>query len=192
MCRVSCNLASGKLKLRPVRYPLSVFVVADMLELAQAHATYRFVIVDEETNQRRLLVWLFNPSVGIAYRKATGSPLPSPLRTSFMDQRLNSNPVGLTSGLNASTAVSDLTRSLLPPSKTLRAAKIMYKVITEDGVNVLESNLPGFGVGGQFEQLLYSGKVCGRLIAVLKDSTSVYPASKRTMSGFEVGFLERF
>jgi hypothetical protein len=42
---------------RPVRYPLSVFILSDMLELAQAHASYRFIISDEEDN-RKLLVSL--------------------------------------------------------------------------------------------------------------------------------------
>jgi hypothetical protein len=42
--------------LRPVRIPLSVFIASDMLELAQAHATHRFVIADEESGEKRILV----------------------------------------------------------------------------------------------------------------------------------------
>ena len=33
-----------------------MFVTADMLELAQAHATYRFMITEEETGHQRVLV----------------------------------------------------------------------------------------------------------------------------------------
>jgi ubiquitin-protein ligase E3 D len=38
------------------RIPLSAFIVEDMVELVQAHATYRFVIFDEEDERPRLLV----------------------------------------------------------------------------------------------------------------------------------------
>lgn len=38
--------------------PLSAFVVEDMVELQQAHGTYRFVIFDEEEERPRLLVSL--------------------------------------------------------------------------------------------------------------------------------------
>lgn len=51
--------------------------------------------------------------------------------------------------------------------------------------------LPGFGPGGQIEHLTYSREVCSRLIATLKESTLVYPAAKRSMGAFDVGFLER-
>jgi hypothetical protein len=51
--------------------------------------------------------------------------------------------------------------------------------------------MPGFGEKGQVEQLQYPRDVCVRLIALLRDSTAVYPASSRKMGGFDVGFLER-
>ena len=41
---------------RPSRIPLSAFIVEDMTELARAHATYRFVILDEEEERPRILV----------------------------------------------------------------------------------------------------------------------------------------
>lgn len=71
---------------RPSRVPLSAFIVEDMTEFVQAHATYRFIILDEEEERPRLLVrfscaclegssdvcvrdqiWLFKPSIRIAY-----------------------------------------------------------------------------------------------------------------------------
>ena len=44
--------------------PLSAFIVEDMNEFVQAHATYRFVIFDEEEERPRMLVrfrahWVF-------------------------------------------------------------------------------------------------------------------------------------
>jgi len=41
---------------RPIRIPMSAYVVEDMTELSQAHATYRFVVCDEEEEKPRLLV----------------------------------------------------------------------------------------------------------------------------------------
>jgi len=38
------------------------------MEFVNAHATYRFVISDEEEERPRLLVWLFKPSIRISYR----------------------------------------------------------------------------------------------------------------------------
>jgi len=51
----------------PSRVPLSAFIVEDMIEFVHAHATYRFVISDEEDERPRLLIWLFKPSMRIAY-----------------------------------------------------------------------------------------------------------------------------
>ncbi|KZT24895.1 hypothetical protein NEOLEDRAFT_1134599 [Neolentinus lepideus HHB14362 ss-1] len=48
--------------------PLSAFIVEDMVELVQAHATYRFIITDEENERPRILIWLFKPSIRIAYK----------------------------------------------------------------------------------------------------------------------------
>ena len=41
---------------RPLRIPMSAYVVEDMVELSQAHATYRFIVCDEEEEKPRLLV----------------------------------------------------------------------------------------------------------------------------------------
>lgn len=50
------GLADRREHLRPSRIPLSAFIVEDMTELARAHATYRFVILDEEEERPRILV----------------------------------------------------------------------------------------------------------------------------------------
>jgi hypothetical protein len=41
-----------------MKIPLSAFVVEDMMEFVQAHASYRFVIRDEEEERPRMLVCL--------------------------------------------------------------------------------------------------------------------------------------
>jgi hypothetical protein len=51
--------------------------------------------------------------------------------------------------------------------------------------------VPGFGPDGQVESLSYPGEVCDRLMILLRESNSLYPVARRTMSVFEVGFLER-
>lgn len=40
----------------PSRLPLSAFIAEDMNEFVHAHATYRFVIFDEEEERPRILV----------------------------------------------------------------------------------------------------------------------------------------
>ena len=41
---------------RSLQIPLSAFIVEDMMECVQAHASYRFVIRDEEQQKPRILV----------------------------------------------------------------------------------------------------------------------------------------
>lgn len=78
---------------RPLRIPLSSFIVEDMMEYVQAHATYRFILHDDEEERPRILVrlytpktcvgfsclpqvWLFKPSMRIAYSTPTQYLLP--------------------------------------------------------------------------------------------------------------------
>ncbi|KAI6124457.1 HECT-like ubiquitin-conjugating enzyme-binding-domain-containing protein [Pisolithus croceorrhizus] len=49
------------------KIPMSAFIVRDMIEHVQAHATYRFVLSDEEEERPRILVWLFKPRIRISY-----------------------------------------------------------------------------------------------------------------------------
>lgn len=42
--------------LRVTKIPISAFVLHDMLEHVQSHATYRFVLSDDEDERPRLLV----------------------------------------------------------------------------------------------------------------------------------------
>jgi hypothetical protein len=60
----------------PSRIPLSAFIVEDMAELARAHATYRFVILDEEEELPRILMWLFKPKMLLSYRASKNYLLP--------------------------------------------------------------------------------------------------------------------
>ncbi|KAF9568276.1 hypothetical protein CPC08DRAFT_702699 [Agrocybe pediades] len=49
------------------KVPLSAFIVEDMMEFVQAHASYRFVIQDEEEEKPRILIWLFKPRIQLSY-----------------------------------------------------------------------------------------------------------------------------
>ncbi|WVQ73743.1 hypothetical protein IAR50_003323 [Cryptococcus sp. DSM 104548] len=179
-----------------IRAPLSVFVVSDMLELAQAHASYRFIISDEETQSKRLFIWLFNSSTSISYSKGhqpsgSASPLSSPLRSSFKPngggerRSLKSRR----SSLASVTTKTDGSGGDETRSKVLKAVKVMFKSAEEviDG----QPPLPGFATTNQVEHLAYPAEVCARLEVILKESNKVYPAMKRIMGGFDVGFLER-
>ncbi|WVQ94544.1 hypothetical protein IAU59_001623 [Kwoniella sp. CBS 9459] len=202
-----------------IRFPLSVFVVSDMLELSQAHASHRFIISDEETGEKRIYIWLFNPSVKMSYRRpaSTSTPLPSPLRATYtlhpssQTKSTNNNDTAYNAKSRRSSAASliaigntngngngtkhhkqDPMSKLATGSRVIRAAKIMYKIVDP---SISESSdydsLPGFGPGGQVETLSYPTTACDRLVSILKKSTDVYPLSNRSMGRFDIGFLER-
>ena len=50
------NLLSGNVIHRPLRIPLSSFIVEDMMEYVHAHATYKFILHDDEEERPRILV----------------------------------------------------------------------------------------------------------------------------------------
>jgi hypothetical protein len=105
-----------------------MFIMSDLLELVQAHATFRFVISDETTTSPRLLVWIFNPTVGITYRTVDGPPMPSPLRQPpFAQARRRPST---TSARHSHKSAADVR----PIVKTIKAAKVLYKVL-EDGLS---------------------------------------------------------
>ncbi|KAJ7037956.1 HECT-like ubiquitin-conjugating enzyme-binding-domain-containing protein [Mycena alexandri] len=60
----------------PSKLPLSAFIVEDMTEFVEAHASYRFIILDEEDERPRILVWLFKPSMRLAYTTQTQYAMP--------------------------------------------------------------------------------------------------------------------
>lgn len=138
-----------------VRYPVSNFLVSDMLELVQAHGSHRFVIEDS-SHKARLIAWVFNPSVRISFRRPAA---------------VEKGQSGKSHKLGSTLAA--------PQGRTLRAAKIMYKV----GDNTENA--------GQCERLTYPADVCDALIAALKASTALYPEQRRRMGEWEMGFLER-
>ncbi|KAG8711412.1 hypothetical protein FRC09_020628 [Ceratobasidium sp. 395] len=59
------------------RIPFTAYVAADMVDLAQAHASYRFIVQDEESGAARILLWLFKPSIQLSYAGAAGSVIPA-------------------------------------------------------------------------------------------------------------------
>ncbi|WWD08849.1 hypothetical protein V865_006963 [Kwoniella europaea PYCC6329] len=185
-------------KVEYIRSPLSVFIISDMLELSQAHASHRFIISEEDTGDKKIYLWLFNPSVKMSYaRPSDSSPLPSPLRKSITIEHNERNRISRRSSIASSIGGKQPSQ----PSnhnglgaganqKVLRASKIMYKVVEPFSENDFES-LPAFGPGGQVESLSYPSNVCERLIATLRESSAVYPIGRRSMGAFDVGFLER-
>ncbi|KAJ7126164.1 HECT-like ubiquitin-conjugating enzyme-binding-domain-containing protein [Mycena epipterygia] len=60
----------------PSKLPLSAFIVEDMSEFVEAHASYRFIILDEEDERARILIWLFKPNMRLAYTTETQYSLP--------------------------------------------------------------------------------------------------------------------
>lgn len=165
-----------------------------MLELSQAHASYRFIIADEASGAPRLALWLFNPSMHVAYRrpaKATFSLTSAPpargRTSSERPGRLGMRSSGDRPRGMRSSSSTRAHASEHAPARSLRGAKIMFKLL--DGADRGTEGLPGFG--GQVETMRYPRDVCDNLIAALRNSTSVYPASRRSLGAFAAGFLER-
>ncbi|KAF5389621.1 hypothetical protein D9757_004143 [Collybiopsis confluens] len=138
----------------PFRIPLSAFIVEDMIEFVQAHASYRFVISDDEDERPRILVWLFKPKLQLAYTVSKGYSIPK--------------------------------------SGSIHAAKVLFKLIGPSdsivGVKTILDKYPGFP---QAEYLFYPMDTCRRLAVLLKESNRTYPENMRTMTGLEVGWLQR-
>ncbi|KAI0631343.1 HECT-like ubiquitin-conjugating enzyme-binding-domain-containing protein [Trametes polyzona] len=138
----------------PSRLPVSAFIAEDMNEFVHAHATYRFVIFDEEEERPRILVWLFKPSMRLSYTVPT--------------------------------------QYVLPKSGSIRAAKVLYKILdTAAAYSDLPSLLKRYPGFPQAEHLYYPRGICRRIGASLKESNSAYPENMRTMTGLDVGWLQR-
>lgn len=176
-----------------------------MLDLAQAHATYRFMIVDEETEEQKVLVsyrelvgragqhssciqvWLFNPSIRISYRRApsaiTAGP-PSPLRTTFTSTKLSTK--SRRSSLTSSASISQIdSESDVGQTRNLRVCKIMYRQMSPGSPSLGQTGQ------GQVEELRYPTQIVDRLLRALEASTLVYPEERRRMGNWDVGFLGR-
>ncbi|KAG2056037.1 hypothetical protein BDR06DRAFT_910652 [Suillus hirtellus] len=136
------------------RFPMSAFIMQDMLEHVSAHATYRFVISDEEEERPRILVWLFKPRIRVSYM----------LPTSY----------------------------LIPKQGSIDASKVLYKILGPSSSTMalkdLLSRYPGFP---QAEHLFYPIDVCRKLAGLLTESTHSYPENVKTMTGLDVGWLNR-
>lgn len=99
---------------------------------------------------------------------------------------------------------------VIPKSGSIRAAKVLFKNLGHTAATELPgyfyarlarctdlivlsfsrllNKYPGFP---QAEHLYYPREVCRRLGAVLKESNTAYPESMRTMTGLDVGWLQR-
>ncbi|KAF5371675.1 hypothetical protein D9758_003359 [Tetrapyrgos nigripes] len=145
----------------PSKIPLSAFIVEDMNEFVQAHASYRFVISDEEDERPRILanillyqIWLFKPSIQVAYATPRHYTLPK----------------------SASMNAAKVLYKLLGPSERSLDLKTVV------------NSYPGFP---QAEYLYYPMDTCQRLAVLLKESNRTYPESMRIMTNLEVGWLQR-
>lgn len=120
-----------------------------------------------------LQIWLFKPSMRIAYATPTQYLL---------------SKVGSIHGakilyriLGPETASTDLARWVLSESAINSGADAST-------LDSIVSRYPGFP---QAEHLSYPLDICRRLAGLLKESNSAYPESMKVMTGLDVGFLQR-
>jgi hypothetical protein len=170
------------------------------MEFVLAHATYRFVILDEEHERPRLLVralrlsftassppssghgssqmWLFKPSIRLAYTTPTAYALPQ------------------AGCIHAAKVLYKIIGPSISPGDLKRYASHTGKpgsIFVPDPIplaclfSVLDK-YPGFP---QAEHLYYPSSVCRRLAGALKESNTAYPEGMRSMTGLDVGWLAR-
>ncbi|KZS96235.1 hypothetical protein SISNIDRAFT_407377 [Sistotremastrum niveocremeum HHB9708] len=80
----------------------------------------------------------------------------------------------------------------IPRSASILAAKVLYKIVgpttTAAEFDRLVASLPGFSFA---EHLHYPFDVCHRLATLMRESNKAYPENLRTMTGLDVGWLQR-
>ncbi|KAH8113817.1 HECT-like ubiquitin-conjugating enzyme-binding-domain-containing protein [Phellopilus nigrolimitatus] len=150
----------------PSRIPFTAFILEDMLEIVQAHATYRFVVLDEEDERPRLLIWLFKPHIRLAYATTAQFALPQTGSVQASKVLFKILQVGPDASAPASPAS--------PPASS-----------------TLESILQKYTGFPQAERLLYPRDVCERLTTQLRESNTAYPMGVRVMTGLLTGWLRK-
>ncbi|KAL5499110.1 hypothetical protein ACEPAH_1628 [Sanghuangporus vaninii] len=184
----------------PVRVPLSAFILEDMMEFVRAHATYRFVILDEEEERPRLLIWLFKPHLRLSYATTaqfalprTGSVHAAKVLFKILQTGSSEGTNGVppsAGGSSTPTHTPTFTPSLShtstpPPIRTPPSSPHSHSGFNLESIL---SKYPGFP---QAERLLYPRDVCQRLTALLKESNTAYPFGVRVMTGLLTGWLQR-
>ncbi|PPQ84909.1 hypothetical protein CVT25_004577 [Psilocybe cyanescens] len=152
----------------PLKIPLSAFIVEDMIEFVHAHASYRFVIQDEEEEKPRILIWLFKPKMRLAYTTPASRAIPR----------------------SANIVAAKVLYKLLKPSDQATDIKryVCERLIALVIIVHILNKYPGFP---QAEFLSYPMPICRRLAGLLKESNTAYPENLRMMTGLEVGWLQR-
>jgi len=71
-------------------------------------------------------------------------------------------------------------------------AKVLFKILdsslTRETIDATLDKYPNFS---RAESLSYPNNACRRLMALLKDSSRIFPEDMRKMAGLDIGFLER-
>jgi len=148
--------------------PLSAYIVQDMHELAQAHAIWRFIVVDEEEEKPRLLLWMLKPHMLVSYESV---------------KHYLMRP-------SATIHVAKLVKPAIPTPDVKRCVFHSVRILfcdTNKELSLIEQH-PHFQ---QHEQLMYPFQVCQQIAALLQESNSVYPEHTQQLLGLRVGWLQR-
>ncbi|BGO93975.1 hypothetical protein NBRC10512_005218 [Rhodotorula toruloides] len=145
----------------PPRHTLSTYLTADMLETGQAHACHRFILEDAQTEQAKLLLWFFNPSIRLSFSSSTADA-------------------------NSLLSPSDTPAAPSLTFRSMNSVKVFYAVVENDNAAVCATF-----VSAKHERIPYPLSVIQRLTSLLQASTLVYPFAKRKFGELDIGFLER-
>jgi len=184
-------LPNLSISIRPLNIPLTAFIVGDMMEYLSAHATYRFILRDEEEERGRILVSTIHWHVDLLKSL-------DPISQDMVIQTKHADivfyyhqPCHPESGVYPSCeGVVQITwaRRRVYRSKNVRSRlRLCWSSWNVVFCSIL-AKYPGFA---QAEYLSYPMEICRRLAVILKETNSVYPDSMRRMAGLEVGWLCR-
>ena len=146
-----------------------------MHELAQAHAIWRFIILDEEEEKPRMLLWMLKPHMLVSY-ETTKHYLMRPCATIHVAKILFKL-------IKPSIPAPDIKRYVV----ALFSFGFCFSRGLTTGFSLIEQH-PHFQ---QHEQLMYPFQVCQQIAALLQESNSVYPEHTQQLLGLRVGWLQR-
>ncbi|CAG8510274.1 44565_t:CDS:2 [Gigaspora margarita] len=163
------ELESDTNELITQRYPFSAFIIADLFEAAKAHATYRFIIEGQNSNQSYALIWLFGWDTKVITNALQGE---SQCYNKF------------------SPNVAQFCVAIKSDLKPYNVVRLLYIDCTPTNNDKSSSLLEQWQKDKTVEHLVYHNDICLQILLMLKISTSCLPFSKRTMNGFSVGFID--
>ncbi|KND05067.1 uncharacterized protein SPPG_00742, partial [Spizellomyces punctatus DAOM BR117] len=150
------------------------FFADDLLESADAHASYRFIIQTQGSDEPRLLLWILNWNMAVS----TNTPVHD-----ILDPTMDATSL--------ERVLSIYTQNLGHSEKMHPAMKILYLDCSQSVTSAQESIVTSWRGNGQVESISLHPSLHDQVLTALRVSTAYLPPAKRDLNGFKVGFILR-